>query len=73
MHYGQLSADAAAKLEAAGREAAQAVMLDVNRTALGIADADDATRVEGAATGPTRRVNLGVYLFVDDDPAGQEA
>ena len=64
VHYDGLSAAAAAELEAAGRAAAQAMLLDVNRTALGIADADDATRPAGM---PTRRVNLGVYLFVSDE------
>lgn len=64
VHYDGLSAEAAGRLEAAGRAAAQAMLLDVNRTALAIADADDAARPKGA---PTRRVNLGVYLFVTDE------
>ena len=40
------------------------MLLDVNRAALAIADRDDA-----AATGsrPTRRVNFGVYVYVEDE------
>ena len=72
VHYDRLSQDAAAKLVAVGREAAQAMLLNVNRTALGIADADDAAGARAAVAGPTRRVNLGVYLYVEDEPAGQE-
>ena len=64
VHYDALSAEAAARLEGAARAAAQAMLLDVNRTALAIAERDDASR---PADAPTRRVNLGVYLFVADE------
>lgn len=70
VHYDGLSADAAARLAAAGRDAAQAMLLDVNRTALGIADADDAARAGAEKPVPTRRVNLGVYLYVEDEQSG---
>lgn len=72
VHYDGLSAGAAARLEAAARAAAQAVLLDVNRTALAIADADDSARAGQGVSGPTRRVNLGVYLYVEDEPAGRD-
>lgn len=66
VHYDRLSGEAAARLEAAAREAAERLLLDVNRTALGISDADDA----GAGDGATRRhrVNLGVYLYLEEEP-----
>jgi len=61
VHYDGLSAAAAATLLAAARDAATATLLDVNRRALAIADADDQA---AADTGPrTHRVNLGIYLF----------
>ena len=66
VHYDALGAAAAARLEDAARTAAQAMLLDVNRTALAVAEQDDSDRPPGA---PTRRVNLGVYLFVADEPS----
>lgn len=67
VHYDGLSEAAAAELLAVGREAAQKLLMDVNRTALGIADADDATRAQATGATPTRRVNLGIYLYAADD------
>lgn len=61
VHYDGLSAEAASRLEAIGREAAQAMLVRINRAALELLEAAP----DPAA--PTRRVNLGVYLFVDDD------
>lgn len=59
VHYDGLSAQAAATLQAVAREAATATLLEVNRHALAIADADDQT-----SSGPrTHRVNLGLYLY----------
>jgi hypothetical protein len=72
LHYDRLGADAAARLETAGREAAQAMLLDLNRTAIAIADADDAARAaaDPAAAKPAlRRVNVGVYVYLEDEPA----
>jgi hypothetical protein len=72
VHYDRLSPEAAARLEAAGREAAQAMLLDINRTATTIADADDAERASlpPEALVATRRVNIGVYVYsADDDEA----
>lgn len=73
VHYDGLGHDAAAALEKAARDAATRLLLNVNRTALAIADRDDAAARETAGSGggprPTRRVNLGVYLYVEDEPS----
>jgi hypothetical protein len=65
VHYDKLGVEAAAALVQRAREAANAVLLDVNRTALAIADED-----EKAAAGPraTRRVNFGVFVYAEDEP-----
>lgn len=72
VHYDGLSAEGAVELVSAGRTAAQAMLLDVNRKALAIAEASDrglaATCSDQTGTPPTRRVNLGIYLYVEDDP-----
>ncbi len=64
VHYDGLSAEAAARLTAVARDLAQRMVLDVNRAALAIAEADDAK-----AAGAVRhaRVNLGAYLFTARD------
>ena len=64
VHYNRLPAGSAARLVEAGREAAQALLLDVNRQALAEVEA-----VSPADGEPTRRVNLGLYLYVEDDEA----
>ncbi len=65
VHYDGLSADAAKQLEHAARERAGAVLLEVNRAALAIADADDAAH-PGVERG--HRVNFGVYVYAEDLP-----
>ena len=65
VHYDRLSHESAARLEALGREAAQRLLLDVNRAALGLIDAQKG--VAAAAVPATRRVNVGVYLYVEDE------
>ena len=62
VHYDALPVAAAEQLEAMGREAAVRMLLDINRRAMAIAEALD------PPTGPTRRVNLGVYLYSEDEP-----
>jgi len=62
LHYGRLPPEAAAKLEAAGRAAAQQLLIDLNRLALSLVEGEE--KVPGA---PTRRVNLGVYLYGADE------
>jgi hypothetical protein len=61
VHYDGLSAAAAEALQTVARDAAMATLLDVNRQALAIADADD--QVTDDAGPRTHRVNLGVYVF----------
>jgi hypothetical protein len=72
VHYDALPAAAAGQLEAMGREAAVRMLLDINRRAMALAE--DADPGAGPAVGPTRRVNLGVYLYVEDEePAAAPA
>jgi hypothetical protein len=63
LHYDRLRPEAAARLEAAGREGAQRLLLEMNRLALSLLEEGEAE--PGA---PTRRVNLGVYLYAEDEP-----
>lgn len=64
VHYDGLGVDAAASLETEAREAATRLLLQVNTVALGIADKDDAL---ASAARPTRRVNLGIYVYTEDE------
>ena len=61
VHYDRLPADVADRLVAISREAAQKMLLEINRAALRMTDGAETDTV------PTRRVNLGVYLYLDDD------
>jgi hypothetical protein len=72
LHYDRLSAPAAALLEAAGRSAGQAMLLDLNRIANAIADADAPAATGQTPAAPWRRVNIGVYVYLDDDIAAAE-
>ena len=67
VHYDRLPAEAVARLEALGREAAQQMLLAFNRVALAEADA------AGEVPQPGRRINFGVYIYTDDDPPDGEA
>ena len=67
VHYDGLSAAAAAEIAAVAREAASAALLEVNRRALAIADADDAAARITAEAPRYHRVNLGAYLFTAED------
>lgn len=62
VHYDALPPAVAEQLETLGREAASRMLVDVNRMAATLADAHP------DPAGPTRRVNLGVYVYVEDDP-----
>ena len=81
VHYDRLSPAVAARLEAAGREGAQRLLVEINRLALAAlaeeeaavsAGADgtppDGTSPDGTAAPVTRRVNLGIYLYAEDEP-----
>ncbi len=67
VHYDALSPVQAARLAAFGRTAAERLLQEVNRAAL--------TMLEDAppALPPTRRVNLGVFLYTEDEPAAGDA
>ena len=64
VHYDGLGVEAAAALEREARDAATRLLLKVNQAALAIADKDDAL-AEGVR--PTRRVNLGIYVYTEDE------
>lgn len=68
VHYDQLPLGAAAALEKIARDAAMATLIDINRTALALADEADAAAKDPAGNKARRRVNLGIYLYSDDDP-----
>ena len=65
VHYDRLGLAPAAALEAAARMAAETVMRDINAVAARLVDEQDAAQVSAQAT---RRVNFGVYLYVEDEP-----
>lgn len=60
VHYDGLAPEAAAELERLARAVAQRALLEVNRHALRLA-------TDLPAGSPTRRVNFGVYLLVEDE------
>lgn len=66
VHYDRLGLEAAAEFEAVAREAAQRLLIEVNRRALAIAERDEAAAAADPAR-PTRRVNLGVYLYAEPE------
>jgi Family of unknown function (DUF6502) len=68
VHYDKLSATVARRLEALAREVAQHALLEVNRAALAMLDAEDEPSGD-PPPGPTHRVNLGIYVFTADEPA----
>jgi len=70
-HYDNLSPATVARLEAMGREAARLLLTEFNRQALDLLDAND-RELENAPETPRRRLNLGLYLFVENDLPGEE-
>lgn len=71
VHYDQLTAEAAARLVAAGRKAAEQFLIDFNRAALAEAEASDVTAARARLTRRSR-INLGLYLFHEDEPEAGE-
>jgi hypothetical protein len=69
-HYDRLQPETASRIEAAARQAAQGLLVDINRMALPLAEADDAS--EPPPDTPLRRVNFGVYVYVEDDATDEE-
>jgi hypothetical protein len=68
VHYDRLVPEIAAAMEASAREGAQGLLMDINRKALEMLEAEE--RAGGGADAPgrqLRRVNLGVYLYVEDE------
>ena len=70
-HYDNLTPDTMARLEAVGREAAQRLLTEFHRQALDLLDAND-RELESTPQTPRRRLNLGIYLFVDRDSSGEQ-
>ncbi len=70
-HYDNLTPGTVALLEAMGRDAAQRLLTEFNRQTLDLLDAND-RELSSAPETPRRRLNLGLYLFVEDDSAGEE-
>lgn len=61
LHYDAMPMAAATTLEAEARAAAVRLLVEMNARALQLLDQ------HGASAGGTRRVNLGVYLFAEDE------
>jgi hypothetical protein len=64
VHYDDLTPSQAQQLRAYARDAAMRVLLDINRKALELLD-QAPTAVDSDA--PRQRVNVGVYLYQEDD------
>lgn len=69
-HYDNLSPATVVRLETMGRDAAQRLLTEFNRQALELLETND-RELESAPETPRRRLNLGIYLFVEND-AGEE-
>ncbi len=70
-HYDNLTSTTVAQLEAMGREAAQRLLTDFNRQALELMDTND-RELEDAPETPRHRLNLGLFLFVENGSAGEQ-
>ena len=70
-HYDNLSPATTARLEALGREAARRLLTEFNHEALDLLEAND-RELEAAPETPRHRLNLGLYLFVDNDDANEQ-
>jgi Family of unknown function (DUF6502) len=68
VHYDRLTPDQAKELEDYARTAAMQVLLDVNRRALEMTEASPDSFVLSP-----RRINLGIYVFDDDDAPAEGA
>lgn len=64
VHYDRLTPALAARMERLGREAAQRLLVEVNREMLALLEREG----EAPPGSPTRRVNLGLYLYAEDEP-----
>lgn len=68
VHYDELPPVLADRLASLARERAAQLLVEVNRAAIAMLDEAEATGLHTPAAGPTRRVNLGVYLYDTDEP-----
>jgi hypothetical protein len=68
-HYDGLTPETAAAIERLGREAAQRMLTDVNRAAAALLDANDAAVAADSGLA-RRRVNVGAFVFQDEDAGG---
>lgn len=60
VHYDSLPVEAAERLEAMGREAGMKLLVEINRAAMEMSGSEP-------PAGPTRRINLGVYFYSEDE------
>lgn len=67
VHYDGLTEAQAARLEETGRELGQALLVELNRLALAMLDEAGAETPPGPPSAAMRRVNLGVYLYAEDE------
>jgi hypothetical protein len=61
VHYDKLTPEMAQRLEAQAREVAQQSLLTVNSAALALLDGQE------VPSSASHRVNLGVYVYVEDE------
>lgn len=66
VHYDRLSPDAARRLQAYARGAAQRMLVQVNREALRLVENDEAEECDA------ERVNVGIYMFAEPDRPVEE-
>ncbi len=71
VHYDRLPQEVAVAFEAEARVRAQALLQELNALALDLLNRHEASRAHQA--GVTRRVNLGIYVYTEDDPPAGEA
>jgi hypothetical protein len=64
VHYDRLPAPLADSLATLARQAAERALLEINRAALERLGAE----AQAEPAGPSRRVNLGMFLYVEDEP-----
>jgi len=69
VHYDRLPPAIAAKMEEIGRAAAQRMLVEINREVLAMLEAEG----EAPPGTPTRRVNLGVFLYAEDESGEEKA
>jgi hypothetical protein len=63
VHYDRLDPATAAQLLATAQSTAEQALLQVNRAAIGLVSPADAA----PTSTPTRRVNFGIYIYVEDE------